>query len=203
MSQSNVVLRRVPKQQRSKERYDKVLASARTLIAERGNDGVSMREIAEDSAVPIGSVYQYFPDKNAILWTLMSDQFDRLETEWLAELEQVATIPDLTELSVQLFDRFAELCHLDPCFSRLWRSVQANSVLAELDRDLNKRIADATRDKLVELGVSNLDNRVWLNSFMVASLSSSALQLAFSEHDIRDDLLDEFRKLLRSQFLIK
>ncbi len=109
MSTSQIELRRVPKQQPSRERYDRVLQAARLLIAERGNDSVSMRQIAEAADVPIGSLYQYFPDKNAVLWTLMSEHFDAIEEQFLLDLQEVAGVPELTNLAIELFDRFVEL----------------------------------------------------------------------------------------------
>lgn len=202
MNSGGIELRRIPKQKRSRERYERVLQAARLLIAERGNDGVSMRQIAEASEVPIGSVYQYFPDKNTVLWTLMADHFDELESQFLKELGQVTEVGGLRELSIKLFDQFVGLCRNDPCFSRLWRSVQANSVLAELDQALNERIASAFQSKLAELGVKDANNEIWTSSFLMASLASTALQLAFSNDERREMLLEAFRQLLKAQFQV-
>ena len=202
MEACKVELRRVPKQQRSREKYERVLAEARTLIAEQGNDSVSMREIADAANLPIGTVYQYFPDKNAVLWTLMSDHFDKLESDFTSRLEEVHDLTGLSNVGLHLFDQCVQLCDSDACFSRLWRSVQANAVLAELDKALNQRIADAFQDKLKSLGFDDADGRFWTSSYLMAMLSSTALQLAFSEPDRRDQLLDEFRKLMKAQFTI-
>ncbi len=197
-----VELRRIPKQQRSRERYDRVLQVARVLIAERGNDNVSMRQIAEAAEVPIGSLYQYFPDKNVVLWTLMADHFDAIEADFLLKLQEVEAFTELPDIAIELFDRFVELCYSDACFSKLWRSAQANSVLAELDQALNERLADAFKGKIEDLGVADANGKIWLDSFLMASLSSAALQLAFANDDKREDLLEAFRQLLRGQFSV-
>src|SRR6187431_2172357 len=60
--------RRIPQQMRSRARVDAILRAARSLIGERSQ--ASMREIAEAANVPIASVYQYFPDKSAVLRAL-------------------------------------------------------------------------------------------------------------------------------------
>ncbi|MBS0468226.1 MAG: TetR family transcriptional regulator [Proteobacteria bacterium] len=62
--------RRQPQQRRSRERLDRILAVAAELIGEKGSDQVKMSEIAERARLSIGSLYQYFPDKRAILRTL-------------------------------------------------------------------------------------------------------------------------------------
>ena len=62
--------RRAPSQQRSRERVERMLAAASALIAEQGSDAVRMGEVAERAGVSIGSLYQFFPDKRAIIWAL-------------------------------------------------------------------------------------------------------------------------------------
>ena len=59
--------RRRPRQTRSKATVDTILeATARVLIAE-GFDGLTTTAVAEAAGVSIGSLYQYFPDKEALV----------------------------------------------------------------------------------------------------------------------------------------
>jgi len=197
---NSVAQRRIPQQRRSRERYDRILAAARQLISQRGNDGVSMREIADAATISIGSLYQYFPDKNALLWSLLSDQFDRLETQWLAALEQANNMTEVNRSTTELFDAFVELCVTDEAFSRLWSSAQANTVLAELDNALNRRVADAYTAKYQRYTDNPKPAQVWQASFVMASLSSTALQLAFTAGNDRDQILNEFRYLMALRF---
>lgn len=62
--------RRQPAQQRSQERLERILTVAKRLIADNGSDALRMSEIAAQAGISIGSLYQYFPDKRAILRTL-------------------------------------------------------------------------------------------------------------------------------------
>ncbi|MCW5661505.1 MAG: TetR family transcriptional regulator [Burkholderiaceae bacterium] len=62
--------RRQPAQQRSHERLERILSVAKRLIADNGSDALRMSEIAAQAGISIGSLYQYFPDKRAILRTL-------------------------------------------------------------------------------------------------------------------------------------
>lgn len=64
-------MRKNPKQKRSKEMVNRLLdATARTLI-ERGLDNTTTNHIAEQAGVSIGSLYQYFPDKDALVVALL------------------------------------------------------------------------------------------------------------------------------------
>jgi len=62
-----LALRREPNQRRSRERVERILAAASALIAEKGSDAMRMGEVAAKADVSIGSLYQYFPDKAAII----------------------------------------------------------------------------------------------------------------------------------------
>ncbi|TIS05201.1 MAG: helix-turn-helix transcriptional regulator, partial [Mesorhizobium sp.] len=59
--------RRRPKQERSRERIDAILATTMRLIGEKGIDAVTMKEVGALAGGPIATVYHYFPSKSAIL----------------------------------------------------------------------------------------------------------------------------------------
>jgi AcrR family transcriptional regulator len=70
--------RRQPSQDRAKVRLEKILAATRAILLESGIGGVTTATIAERAGVPVGSVYQYFPNKKAILLELYRDYLERL-----------------------------------------------------------------------------------------------------------------------------
>jgi AcrR family transcriptional regulator len=55
--------RLVPTQQRSRERFERILACAVEVMAEKGSDAFRMSDIVERTGIAFGSLYQYFPDK--------------------------------------------------------------------------------------------------------------------------------------------
>jgi Transcriptional regulator len=60
----------VPKQDRSRQTYERILVAAENLFAEKGWDGLNTNAIAQAAGVSIGSLYRYFPDKSAVLRAL-------------------------------------------------------------------------------------------------------------------------------------
>jgi len=62
---------RAPRQRRSKVTYDAVLEAAAQLLIERGYAATTTNHIAERAGVSIGSLYQYFPNKDAIAVELL------------------------------------------------------------------------------------------------------------------------------------
>ena len=55
------------RQERGTRRYEEIVAAAATLFSERGFDGTSLNAIAKASGVTIASIYQYFPNREAIV----------------------------------------------------------------------------------------------------------------------------------------
>jgi AcrR family transcriptional regulator len=62
--------RKPPRQQRSRETVRAILEAAARVFEEDGVAGATTDRIAERAGVSIGSLYQYFPSKAAILATL-------------------------------------------------------------------------------------------------------------------------------------
>jgi len=63
-------LKKQPVQQRSLDSVNRMLASSRHILAIDGYEALSTNRIAQEAGVNVASVYQYFPDKEAILCTL-------------------------------------------------------------------------------------------------------------------------------------
>jgi len=55
------------RQERGARRVDEIVAAASALFAEHGFDGTSMNAIAKAAGLTIGSLYQYFPSRDAIV----------------------------------------------------------------------------------------------------------------------------------------
>jgi AcrR family transcriptional regulator len=79
--------RRVPQQKRSQKRIDEILDTTARLLAEVGLDDLTTVLIAQELDISVGSVYHYFPNKFAILYTVG----ERWLEEMTAVLEAVET----------------------------------------------------------------------------------------------------------------
>ncbi|MBW2587819.1 MAG: TetR/AcrR family transcriptional regulator, partial [Deltaproteobacteria bacterium] len=81
--------RRRPSQDRSRDRVERILdATAALLAGDTPVDKITTAAIAEQAGVPIGSVYQYFPNKLAVLAELarrVMEQVDRKTASLITE----------------------------------------------------------------------------------------------------------------------
>jgi AcrR family transcriptional regulator len=65
-------VRRDPTQARARFTVDVIVEAAGRLLVENGRRGVTTNAVAERAGVSIGSVYQYFPNKDAIFQALQA-----------------------------------------------------------------------------------------------------------------------------------
>jgi AcrR family transcriptional regulator len=59
--------RRRPRQARSRATWEAIVEAAAQILERRGPAGFNTNEVAERAGVSIGTLYQYFADKHAIL----------------------------------------------------------------------------------------------------------------------------------------
>ena len=67
---SRVSLRKRPKQKRSRATVDAILEATARILVEDGYEKASTNRIAEVAGVSVGSLYQYFPSKEALVLAL-------------------------------------------------------------------------------------------------------------------------------------
>src|ERR1700761_6345954 len=94
--------RKAPKQARSTDLVAAILEAAVQVLAREGAARFPTARVAEKAGVSVGSLYQYFPNKAAILFRLQSD-------EWRQTVEMLRGI--LEDRSTPPLDRLRALVH--------------------------------------------------------------------------------------------
>ena len=89
--------RKQPKQARSAGLVSTILEAAAQVLAKEGAHRFTTARVAEKAGVSIGSLYQYFPNKAAILFRLQSDEW-RQTSEMLRAILEDAGRPPLDRL---------------------------------------------------------------------------------------------------------
>jgi AcrR family transcriptional regulator len=98
--------RKQPQQARSTDLVAAILQAAIQVLTEHGATRFTTARVAEKAGVSIGSLYQYFPNKAAILFRLQSDEWLHT-TQMLQQILENHQQPPLTRLRtlVQAFIR--------------------------------------------------------------------------------------------------
>jgi len=71
-------LKRQPTQERSRLRLSNIIQSSNTLLSRDGLKGLTMPKLAKEANISVGSLYQYFPNKLAVLKALYEEYLTTL-----------------------------------------------------------------------------------------------------------------------------
>ena len=118
-------MRRYPRQARSQQRVEHLLDVAAQVFEEVGYATATTNAIAARAGVPIGSLYQFFPNKEAVL--------DALVNRYLDELQQVVFVQE---------ERVPITIHVDRLLDRLARFHESHAGFRALflETDIEHRI---------------------------------------------------------------
>jgi AcrR family transcriptional regulator len=94
---TSISSRKQPQQARSADLVATILEAAIQVLTREGAQRFTTARVAEKAGVSVGSLYQYFPNKAAILFRLQSDEW-RQTTELLRVILEDGERPPLTRL---------------------------------------------------------------------------------------------------------
>jgi len=112
--------RKRPRQERSKATVDAILEATAQVLVEHGYDKTSTNRVAKRAGVSIGSLYQYFPNKEAMVGELVDRYSGRVLALILGELGAHADRPP-TETAPMLVNAMIGLKRENPALARVLR----------------------------------------------------------------------------------
>ncbi|QKJ88660.1 TetR family transcriptional regulator [Paramixta manurensis] len=168
--------RKQPKQTRSTELVAAILEAAMQVLANEGASRFTTARVAERAGVSIGSVYQYFPNKAAILFRLQSDEWRQTSEmlrhiladrhtappERLRKLVHAFVRSEWEEAEVRLALDDAAPLYRDTPEAKEARS-SAEQIMGAFMRDALPAASDATRQRtgdLITLTLSSVGKRI-------------------------------------------
>jgi AcrR family transcriptional regulator len=187
--------RRVPKQRRSLEIVAAILEAARQLLRE-GPDAVTTTAIAERAGVSVGSLYRYFPNKEAVLAALYDQDAGEEarslaeEARWLSDGSPLReTLEQLVDYQLERHRRLRDLAQ------DFYRDRHRDFSLARRlgAREVEERIRIFLLSHAAELRVRDLDQAAFLIARGVSGLVRAALDERpekLDEPAFRDELVD-------------
>ena len=197
--------RRTPTQQRSRERVERMLAAATELIARQGSDALRMSEVAERAGVSIGSLYQFFPDKTAIIGTLV-ERYNEAGRRCIADgLADVTSEDDMRRAFSALIDIYYRIFLAEPVMRDIWFGAQADKSLRDAQLADSRRNGAIVAATLKRLRPDADPQAQETSAFIAMHLGEEAMRLAISVPRAEGDALVEAYKrmalaeLLRAQ----
>jgi AcrR family transcriptional regulator len=135
--------RRRPRQQRSRELVARILDEAAHLFETLGYHDTTTNHVADAAGVSIGSLYQYFPNKDALLVGLAERHLDEAEPRLAALAEQLRQQqPSVGDLCRAFITEVADLNRSARLHHLLWNAPRTPALVERLARLDAALIAD-------------------------------------------------------------
>ncbi len=218
-SHSSRSLRRQPKQQRGKQRVEKILDAAAAVFDEVGYEAATTHLIAAKARTAVGSVYQFFPDKAAIFHAMELRHIERVKVMWaqantpeIIQLPLCQMIHALVTAVAQLFEQpvsrvvFVQFFSSREIFVSIDESMthEAINFMASILKQRNPALSEAQYSLLAEVCVQSS------NAVMLSALRSPNLQhrqrlieqiedllVSYLEPHVGDGLLGHVMKVMK------
>lgn len=133
--------RRTPVQRRSRGRVQDILAATGELLAEGGVDAVTTRALAEHANISVAAVYQYFPNRDAIIDAYLEQATSRIDASVFEKVLELEVVSPRTVIEAAVF---AHLHFYQQNYElvQVWISSRTDSIVLSRAR---KRNADLGR----------------------------------------------------------
>ncbi len=192
-------LRRKPRQTRSQERVDRILAVAQELFVSQGYSATTTNAIAAQAKVSIGTLYQFFPDKAAILQALSLQDADAITQRLAVALgtEESAKLP-LPEYVDRLVDAANQFSSENPSYQAILMEVRGPMPeLDEIDRALDiqlvRDLSAAVARRTPELRTEDCET---IGFVMVKTVGNMLCIACGQEEKFRQRLIIETKRLV-------
>ncbi len=111
--------RRSPSGERGQRRRDLILDTAADLLAQGGAEAINTNALAERAGISVGSVYQYFSNKEAILTALGERYMQQLGSNTVAALQQDVSGLDFVTMVDKVINPMITFERKHPAFRHL------------------------------------------------------------------------------------
>lgn len=193
-------MRRQPRQARSQERVNHILDIAEEIFITQGYNTATTNAIASQAQVSIGSLYQFFPDKAAILYAL-ADRYNQQLRQSLKDLDS----SDKGNLSLcdyveQLIDRVEVFFAEHPGYHAIFMPLQG--MIPELEAINEAADAQLIEDLTLYLPkrYSSLHSQTYeVIAFVLVKAIGTLIWLSLNQKEpFRQQLLTESKRLALS-----
>ncbi len=190
--------RRIPAQARSRARLERILDAAAAIFDEVGYEAATTDAIAHRAETSIGSIYQFFPNKDAVFEALAA----RLRADIRAVFEDLAT-PEVATLPLEaLIDRFLAtyvgFLRTRPGARALLRGIPGSAELAAGEAALQREFGDRVALLLAFRGQGLSPARRQLVATVVVHATSALMLVALRDDapGFGDRVIAEARKIM-------
>ncbi|MGK2875224.1 MAG: TetR family transcriptional regulator [Nocardioides sp.] len=187
--------RRRPSQERSQKRFEALLSASRELLQEVGFESFTCEEVAHRADLPIGTLYQFFANRYAIVCELDRQDSADIRTEVAVLAAQLPT-PNWRTLMLQLVDHLAKLWREDPSRRAVWHAMQSTPATRATAAVTERQLAADVARVLAPLTPGTPRERRRIIAEVVVHVVQSMLNFSIRDGQEHDEAVTELKRLL-------
>ncbi|MQA24818.1 MAG: TetR family transcriptional regulator [Micromonosporaceae bacterium] len=174
-----------------------MLDTCAEIVEEVGYEGLTTTMLAERAGVAIGSVYQFFPDKRAVVQALTQRNLDTYRAKVGVTLAE-GSFSHWWEIVDTAIDEYIELHRSAPGFKVLHFGDVVDRHLLDVNQDNDTVIAQALGRVLVDHGDVRPGPRLDAAMLVAVTTGDALIKLAFRrDPDGDEEVLGEAKAIIR------
>lgn len=191
--------RRRPTQVRSQRRLEAIVSAAAESFARFGFADTTMEGIAARAGTSIGSLYQFFPNKQAVFREVAQRCLGEARLGFASLLGADPFADPWDRTLSRVIDGFRRLHAGSVAMQAVWRNLELYGEYAEDDQALLRELADATAALLHVWGPHLVADRCRVVATMLVNTVATMMLVLVREGDAAraDALADETKRMLR------
>jgi AcrR family transcriptional regulator len=194
-------MRNLPQQDRSKRRYAAIVDAAAELFATSGFDATTMEAIAAASGSAIGSVYRFFPNKQAVFRAVADLALERAQAVFVETINAASGQLEWGEVLDRALDAFAQFHEREPAPRAVFANLQLYGEYAEADEQMIREFIAATAGVIAAWAPAvGLETRRIIAT-MIVHTTSGILVLSHRESPAMAAAMLEHTKLMLRRYL--
>jgi AcrR family transcriptional regulator len=195
--------RRRPSQERSRDRVERILDATAALLGDTPVDKITTAAIAEEAGVPIGSVYQYFPNKLAVLAELARRVMEQVDLKTASLIAEDFGVLPWDQAIDRAIDATMQGYAAQPGYLQLLLSIRPTPEFRLITDESNERVAAVLARHPALRAVIPAD-RIELVT-RAAIQAANALQdwaLSADDPDLTNRIIREMKTLLKGYLAV-
>jgi AcrR family transcriptional regulator len=161
--------RKRPQQRRSRLTIDSLFEATIQVLLANGLDGITTIQIADRAGVSVGSLYQYFPNKRALLAAIVKRHVGGVADATIAACES-AHGKTIAEMCATIMDAFVDAKTRRPDVSRALYLPTAMVNADAIVKEESSRAAQAVHDMLITASDAMFSQPQLVSGVLIASI---------------------------------
>ncbi len=173
--------RKNPRQQRSQEMVQKILDAASKVLVREGYDRATTNRIAKVAGISVGSLYQYFPNKESLVAALAARHSEAMWAVYMRSAQALAGQP-LAVAAAEHIRKDIAAHAVDPKLHKVFvEQVPRVGTLEKVD-EIGRKVVGLIRSRLDQHKDEIVPKDLDMATFVVFHVSQALVRAAIVEH---------------------